>query len=127
MDGDLVFQPEEKMSKNLLRILILITGVITAAIHLGLGISNLSDRLGPPFILNGLSYLLLVAAVVFSPSFLRGRERLMHYILMGFAALTIVLWFLFNQENLLDPVGIFTKVDELLLILFTWLHLRAIS
>jgi hypothetical protein len=113
------------MSKNLLRLLIAITGVITALVHLYLGISYLSDRLGPAFLLNGITYLVLVAAVVFSPSFLQGRERLVHYILMGFAALTIVLWFLFNQENLVDPVGIFTKVDELLLILFTWLHLRA--
>ena len=113
------------MSKNVLRILIAITGLITALIHLLLGVRDLGGEFGPAFVLNGLTYLALVAAVVFSPSFLQGRERLVHYILIGFAALTIILYFIFNVENFISPLGLFTKLDELLLILFTWLHLRA--
>lgn len=112
------------MNKNVLRILVIVTGVITALVHLFLGYRSLGDNFGIPFILNGISYLVLVYAVVAPPSFLAGRESLMHYLLMGFAALTIVLWFFINGD-FSDPLGLITKIDELLLILFTWLHLRA--
>ena len=114
------------MSKNRYRLLVIITGVIAAAIHILLGVASLGEAFGVPFILNGVIYLALVYAVAGSPSFLQGRESLVHYLLMGFAALTIVLYFVFNGvEGLSSPAGIITKVDELLLILFTWLHLKA--
>jgi hypothetical protein len=114
------------MNKNLFRILVIITGVITALIHLFLGFRSLNDNLGIPFILNGISYLVLVYAVVAPPSFLEGRESLMHYLLMAFAALTIVLWYFLNGD-FSDPIGLVTKIDEILLIIFTWLHLRSAS
>ena len=77
------------MNKNVLRILVIVTGVITALVHLFLGFRSLGDNLGIPFILNGISYLVLVYAVVAPPAFLAGRGSLMHYLLMGFAALTM--------------------------------------
>lgn len=116
------------MNKNVLRILIILTGLVTALIHIFLGVTSLGDSLGIPFILNGLIYLALVYAVVGAPGFLQGRERLAHYLLIGFAAVTFVLYFVFNgAEGLTGPIGMISKIDEVLLIIFTFLHLRAVE
>jgi hypothetical protein len=122
------FFQEETMNKNLLRILIILTGLVTALIHLFLGATSLGDSLGPPFIINGLVYLALIYAVAGAPGFLQGRERLVHYLLIGFAALTILLYFVFNgAEGLSSPLGMVSKIDEVLLIIFTWLHTRTLE
>ena len=114
------------MNKNLLRFLIILTGLFTALFHIYLGATDFGGTLGPPFVLNGIIFLALIYAVAGAPAFLAGREKLMHYLLIGFSALTILLWYFLNGD-FTDPVGLATKIDELLLIIFTWLHMRTLS
>ncbi|MCO6453185.1 MAG: hypothetical protein J5I90_20560 [Caldilineales bacterium] len=52
------------MSRSTLRILIIIFTLITAAIHLLLGFNFFADTLGKLFVLNGLGYVILLAALL---------------------------------------------------------------
>jgi hypothetical protein len=98
--------------------------VITAAIHLFLGIRFISDGIfGILFVLNGIGFLVLLFLVLRPVSIFVGRDALLHYALVGFAAVTILAW-LFVNGDFTNVVGVATKVVELLLIVVTWLHLR---
>ncbi len=107
------------MSQSTLRTVILVTGAITALIHLVL--LNLGGKLFPLFILNGLGYLALLGAFYFNPSIVATRRGLLHWVFMGFTAITILGWFLLG--DLSDPLGIITKIDEVVLIVALWLHM----
>ncbi len=107
------------MSRSTLRAVILVTGVITALIHLVL--LNLFGQLFPMFILNGLGYLILLGAFYFNPSIVATRRTLLHWVFIGFTALTIIAWFLL--ADLSAPLGIITKIDEVVLIIALWLHM----
>lgn len=111
------------MNRSTLRILIAVLTIITAAIHLSLGIGNLSDTLGILFILNGIGYLALLAAFWFDIP--KGRAGLVRMLLMAFAAVTIVAYFVVNGSySLQNPIGLITKLDELLLIVVLYLYGR---
>lgn len=117
------------MSKSTVRIVILVTGLITAIIHLVvLNISFLQD-VGRPdilFTLNGLGYLGLLALFFLEPVFLLEQWDFLHYIFIGFAAITIVAFFLLGGTGFggteVDPLGYATKIDELILIIALWIH-----
>lgn len=112
------------MSKSNLRIAILGLGLATALIHLYLNVRM--GRFDPAFTANGLGYLALLFAF-FQPvklSFLAGRERLIHYVFMGFAAVTIVAYFAVNNQPFSDMLGLIAKAIEVLLIAALWMHLR---
>jgi hypothetical protein len=85
----------------------------TAAIHLQL---NFPD---PVFILNGLGYLTLLAAL-FLPN-LAGYRGLVRWALIGYAALTILLWILIGART---PIGYIDKVIEVALISLLLLDVR---
>lgn len=109
------------MSHSNLRTVILVTGLITALVH---GVL-LSIQLGEPsvlFILNGIGYLALLAAFWFRPAFLANRSALLHYALIGYAALTILAWIPAGSRTL---TGFATKLDELILVYALFAHLRA--
>ncbi len=109
------------MSRPTLRIVILLSALVTALVHLVL----LSIQLGGPsaiFILNGLGYLVLLALFWFRPSFLGGRRTLLHYAFMAYTALTILLWI---QGGTRDLTGYLAKADEVVLLVALWAHLRA--
>ena len=111
------------MSSSTLRILVLIFGAITALVHLSLGIRFLGGGTLPIlFLLNAAGYAILTAVVVFD--LLPAQRALAHYALMAFAAVTIVAYFVMNGFGA-DPTGLITKLDEVLLIIVTFLHLRA--
>lgn len=115
------------MNCSSLRIIMIILAVITAAIHLFLGVRFIGDGFfGVLFILNGIGFLGLLFLVLRPVAFLVGREALLHYVLMGFAAVTILAWLVMNGD-FTDLVGMFTKIVELLLIVVTWLHLQAVK
>lgn len=115
------------MNRSSLRILMIILTVITAAIHLFLGVRFIGDGFfGVIFILNGIGFLGTLFLVLRPVSFLVGRDSLLHYGLMGFAAVTILAWLVMNGD-FTDLVGVFTKIVELLLIVVTWLHLQAVK
>jgi hypothetical protein len=101
--------------------------VITAAIHLFLGIRFISDGFfGILFVLNGIGFLAILFLVLRPVSVFAGREALLHYGLIGFAAVTILAWLVVNGD-FTDVAGVATKVVELFLIVVTWLHLRALQ
>ena len=95
----------------------------TALIHIFLGINGgLSlmpeDGLNILFVLNGMGYLYLVVAVFWTPNFLKDRNPLLRRVFIGYVLITIVLYFVINgAEGLTSPLGMFTKVVEVLLLL----------
>ena len=89
-------------------------------IHLTIGISQLGSDdsfLPVAFILNGLAYLVLILAAYFLAAFRHYRE-LLEWALIALAALTIILYFVFNGvAGLTNPLGMLTKGIELVLII----------
>ncbi len=115
------------MNRASLRILMIVLTVITAAIHLFLGVRFIGDGFfGILFILNGIGFFTLLYLVLRPISSFVGREALLHYGLMGFSAITILAWLVMNGD-FSNVLGVATKVVELLLIVVTWMHLQAIN
>jgi hypothetical protein len=112
------------MNRGTLRTIIAILTVITAVIHLFLGSRDLSSGFGVLFILNGVGYLVLLYALLRPFSFLEGQRTLVHYAFMAFTAVTILAW-LFLNGDFSNPIGLITKIDEVLLVAALWMHLRA--
>ena len=115
------------MSRNTLRILVLIFGIITALVHLYyLGFRSLGDPNAMPpgilFVLNGLAYIVLIVVVAFD--LLPKQRALAHYALIAFTAVTIIAYFVVNK-GIGGPLGWITKLDEMALIIVTYLHLKA--
>lgn len=95
--------------------------IATALIHLVLGIGS-GGTFGILFILNAVGYLVLVAALYWTPAALRDRRSLIRWLLLAFTALTFILYFVFNWPNIFGPLGLVDKVVELLLIILLWLE-----
>lgn len=111
------------MNRSTLRVIVLVLGLFTAIVHLVV-LNVLSGKVDVLFTLNGLGYLALLFAF-YNPSILPDRRDLVHYALMAFALVTIIAWF--AAGDLGDPLGIVTKIVEALLIIATWMHLRAVE
>jgi hypothetical protein len=90
-----------------LQIGIIVLTVITAAIHLWLGIT---DGL-MLFILNGIGYIVLVAAL-YLPQ-LKQYHSWVRWALIAFAAVTVLAWVAIGMRT---PVAYFDKLVEILLI-----------
>ena len=88
---------------------IIILTILTALIHIALG--------EPLFILNGLGYLALLAAL-YLPLFKRWN-RLIRWVFGLYVLLTIVLYFVFHPEGSWqqDGLGMATKLIEVILLL----------
>jgi hypothetical protein len=110
------------MSRKALRAVILITGLITAVVHLVV-LNLLLGKIDPLFTLNGLGYLGLLGAFFLDLPFLAGRRRLVTLAFIAFAAVTIVAWFVLG--DLQDVLGIVTKIDEAVLILALFMDMRS--
>jgi hypothetical protein len=111
------------MSKRTLRSVILVTGLITALVHLvWLNISFVQTSGSPDllFTLNGLGYLGLLALFFTNPEALSEQREYLHYIFMAFAFATIIAFLLLGDMG--DMLGWFTKADEVILIIALWLH-----
>ena len=89
------------------KISILVLALITGVIHLTLG--------GPLFILNGLGYLALTAAYILKPGFLKPVQAYLGWIFLGFAAVTVVMYFIM-ADPIVSGLGLFTKAVEVVLI-----------
>jgi hypothetical protein len=103
------------MSQRTVRTAILVLGLITAFVHLIVLNLVVMKTLDPKFTLNGLGYLALLWAFFANPGFVRSRRVLLHYVFIGFVVLTIAAYFVWGN-GLADPLGVATKVDEILLI-----------
>jgi hypothetical protein len=94
---------------------IIVLTLATALIHLQL---NFPD---PVFIMNGLGYLGLLAALYLPLPRLSRYRNLTRWALIGFTALTIFLWVLFGARI---PIGYVDKVIEVALIALLLLDAR---
>jgi hypothetical protein len=117
------------VSRSTLRPVIIVLTLATAFVHgVILNVPNVPlGRLDPPFTLNAVGYLALMAALFFvQVPGLEGREALLHYVYMAFAGVTIVLYFVIvGADSFSNVLGLVTKTIEVLLITALWLHLRA--
>ena len=84
--------------------------VVTGAVHLLLGLSNLGGSLGPPFVLAGLGFFGGVALFVWGV-----RRRLLYALGIPFTAVQFVLYFVFNWPNVTSPLGLADKAVQLAL------------
>jgi hypothetical protein len=118
------------MDRSTLRIAIIVLTLITAGIHLFLGITGVMGGEGGlyyAFIANGIGYLVLLAALFMDVPFFRENRVLAHYLLIAFAAITLIGFFAMNASDLahaFGPAAIIAKLAEVLLIIATFLHLR---
>jgi hypothetical protein len=107
----------EKTNIGGLQIGIIALAVATAVIHLTRNFP------APVFILNGLGYLALLAALYLPLAALEERRSLVRYGLMGFAALTILAWIGIGDKHLATGyVGYIDKAIEIMLILLLWME-----
>jgi hypothetical protein len=111
-------------SVSQLRLSITILTVLTALVHLQLAFMMGFDLV---FIANGLGYLALMAALLYVKlPFLAGQERLLHYVYIGFTAVTIVAYFAVNGAgSFANPIGLADKALEACLIVALLGHLKA--
>lgn len=74
------------------------------------------------FTLNGLGYLGLLAAYFLPIPFLQERHNLVWWVLVGYTALTILLWVIMGDKNFVagtsSATGYYAKVAELFLLGF---------
>ena len=114
---------EQTISKGfprigLLQIAIVLLAVITAVIHLDLGVEFLMRGLGGPlpllFLLNFVGYIVLVTAL-YLPSLQRIQSGT-RWILMVYTALTVILWYLIAR-NYADLEAYVDKLVEVVLII----------
>jgi hypothetical protein len=98
-----------------LRVGIVLLTLATALIHLQLAFPD------PAFILNGLGYLTLLAALYLPVPRLARYRNAVRWVLIGFTALTILLWILLGART---PIGYADKAIEVALILLLLLEAR---
>ena len=112
------------MSESFLRWVIIVATVVTAAVHMVLGISGILNAdafFGIVFPLNGLGYLALLAALFLNVPLLAERRNLIRYAMIAYTALTFVLYFVFNGFTF-GPAAIVAKLAELILIVALLAH-----
>jgi hypothetical protein len=102
---------------------IVLLTLITAAAHLYLA-AQPDEDLRLWFLLNGIGYLVLLTAFVL-PQFAQ-IHNVVRWVLMGYALLTIILWFFLGSpsEGQLDPFDITVKVVEAALVVLLFLDSR---
>lgn len=108
--------PSSNTSANVvLRVGIVALTLGTAFIHLSL---NFPD---PGFILNGLGYLTLLAALYLPVPRIARYRGVVRWLLIGYAALTILLWILLGDRT---AIGYTAKAIEVALIALLLLEAR---
>ncbi len=95
--------------------------VITALIHLVLGIKMLPDALGVLFLFNFIGYSALVTGLYFVPQ-LSPKQRQIRFALMAFAAITVIAWIPTGTK---DALAYFDKSVEVILVVLLYLESRA--
>lgn len=97
---------------------IMITSLITAVIHLYLGV-KFYDTL---FILNGLGYLILMVGLFIPLSLAQQNRSLIRWALIGFTAVTVLAWLVIGDKSWPSgALGYITKFDEIILLALLWM------
>ena len=99
---------------------ILLAGLATALLHLGL-----FSKLGAdPIVLNGFGYLALLGAYFLPIPFLQERHKMVWWVLAGYTVLTIVLWTILGDKHFVagttSAIGYYAKAAEIFLLAFLW-------
>ena len=110
------------MKHSTLHAVIIVTALITALIHLVV-LSFLLGEVSVLFILNGLGFLALLAAWYYTPGFLAGQRTALHVVFILYTLVTILGWVAIGDKG--DALGIFTTLDELVLLIALVMHLRS--
>ena len=97
---------------------IILLTIATAGIHISLLFPDVL------FILNGLGYLTLLAALYLPIPALANYRSLIRWVLMGFTALTIILWVIMGARG---PLGYSDKAIEVVLIILLFIESRQAS
>ncbi len=103
-------------SETILRVGIVLLTLATALIHLQLAFPD------PAFILNGLGYLTLLAALYLPVPRVARYRNLLRWVLVGYAALSIVLWIFLGART---TIGYIDKAIEVALIALLLLEARS--
>ena len=106
---------QERAQLVLLQIGIILLTAATAIIHFSLVFPSVL------FILNGLGYLALLGALYLPIPQLTGYRHLVCWALMGYTALTVVLWIFIGSRI---PIAYVDKAIEVVLIVLLWLESR---
>jgi hypothetical protein len=109
---------QAKVQIGSLQIGIIVLTLATALIHLTLVFPSTL------FILNGLGYLALLAALFLPIPQLSGYRTQVRWALMAYALLTIVLWVVMGSRI---PLAYVTKVIEVVLIVLLWVDSQQAS
>lgn len=112
------------MSKTNLRLIVVVSAVITAFIHLALAFLLDEQMMQILFALNGIGFLTLTYIWLKPPAVLRRWAVWLHYAFIAFSAVTILGYFAVNGMAKLfaDPLGLFTKLAEVVLMIALWRH-----
>lgn len=106
------------MSKGQRQLGIIVLTLATALIHLALSF-RFPTGPDPIFMLNGLGYLGLVALLYLPTPLVLGQRNLVRWLLLGYTALTVVLWLIMGVRSAIAYVD---KLIELVLIGLLWLE-----
>ncbi len=120
---------QARSQSTFLSVGIVLLTLFTAGCHLYFGLNGLRRPLSTYtvlFLLNGLGYLTLLAALTLPIPRLSGYRPLLRRVLAGYAALTIAAWVFSVVVIHFGAIRLayYTKVDELALILVLWLASR---
>jgi hypothetical protein len=110
------------MKRSNLTAVIMVTGLITAIIHLVL-LNVGMGKIDPLFTLNGLGYLALLAALFLNIPVVSKQQPLVHWAFLAFTAVTILAWVVMGRPY--SVLGYLTKLDEVVLIVALYLRQRA--
>ena len=76
------------------------------------------------FTLNGLGYIGLLGAYLLPIAFFQQRHNLVWWALVGYTALTIILWVVMGEKTFVagtdSATGYYAKAAEVLLLVFLW-------
>lgn len=109
-----------KSEFGLVKVLIVVTTLITALIHLYLNV--MLGQFSILFTLNGLGYLGLLGLLILPIPFLKPYRPIVRWVFLGFALLTLVLWFVMNGTR--GFVGYTSKIAEAVLVVCLFLDGR---
>lgn len=101
---------------------IIVLTLATAAIHIWLAFQFPSPD--PMFMLNGIGYVGLLAALFLPVPRLAGYKGIIRWVLIGYTALTVVLYFVINGLSYF-PLGYAAKTIETVLIALLLIEGRA--
>ncbi len=121
-------------ASRILQVAVIVLTVITVVIHFFIGITYLSEPnvlvFAILFILNSAGFTVLLAGLFTRlVPILSSNRALAHYTMMAFAAVTILAYVFVSgilSGEPSNPIAIAALIDESLLILATYLHLKAL-